>query len=129
VNTRDQKLKKKFNAWFQPSDRVVRAAKTFTSIVEISKTKRVWPDVIVSVPRTAGKAVQRNRLRRVIKEQLKPDEHRSVPTNQNDGTQYSSPRKALWIRIKPQIKLPRVIVAKDWLPEVRASLKSLQQKS
>jgi ribonuclease P protein component len=128
VNKRDQKPKKKFNAWFQPSDRVVRAARTYASVVEISKTKRAFPEVIVSVPRSAGKAVQRNRLRRVIKEHIKLDEHRTVPTIQNDGVHYSSPRKALWIRIKPQVKLPRAILAKDWLPELSLSLKSLRPK-
>ena len=67
--------------------------------------------LLVTIPRTAGNAVLRNRWKRIIKEW-----HRA------EGLSIS-PRQSLWIRFNRNKKLNQPIQTQDWAPFLSQEVK------
>lgn len=101
-----------FHSWFRPIARGSREDSLITTRIEIAPEKlAMWkrPRAVITVPRTCGTAVQRNRLRRVLRSHLR---------EKGDVGH-------LWIRLLGQHKLEKKILLRDWQPIVERALSKL----
>jgi RNase P protein component len=73
--------------------------------------------LLVTIPGTAGKAVFRNRWKRIVKEWYR-----------SEGLSMS-PRQSLWIRFNRNKKLTRNILTKDWVGLLSQEVKKLKPQN
>jgi ribonuclease P protein component len=76
----------------------------WVDVVEEKELK--WP-VIISLPKTCGPAVVRNRFRRMS---------RSYFTDLSQRDEWALTRKVLWIRLDRRYRLQKRIVLAEWKP-------------
>ena len=99
--------------------RILKRGSSFSSLFHMSQIewinnthkKDLVNPLLVTIPRTAGNAVLRNRWKRIIKEW-----HRS------EGLSIS-PRQSLWIRFNRNKKLNQSIQTQDWAPFLSQEVK------
>ncbi len=90
-----------------------------SEIFESNKNKRL----VISVPAQVGKAYQRNKLRRQIRNFLinnKNDQH-NVPQVLNRG------QKGLWIRISPHFRVQKKMEFESWKNILVEKIKALSK--
>jgi ribonuclease P protein component len=97
--------------------KILKRSSSCSSLFHMSQIewKNITQDLVkpllVTIPRTAGNAVLRNRWKRIIKEW-----HRS------EGLSIS-PRQSLWIRFNRNKKLSQPIQTQDWAPFLSQEVK------
>lgn len=97
--------------------KILKRSSSFSSLFHMSQiewknnTRDFVKPLLVTIPRTAGNAVLRNRWKRIIKEW-----HRS------EGLSIS-PRQSLWIRFNRNKKLLQPIQTQDWAPFLSQEVK------
>lgn len=79
-----------------------------------NKTRDLMKPLLVTIPGSAGKAVHRNRWKRIVKEW-----HRSEGLS-------TSPRQSLWIRFNRNKKLNQMVLIKDWPTLLAQELKKIK---
>lgn len=79
-----------------------------------NNTRDLMDPLLVTIPGSAGKAVSRNRWKRIVKEWYR-----------SEGLSMS-PRQSLWIRFNRNKKLNRNILTKDWVGFLSQELKKIK---
>jgi RNase P protein component len=79
-----------------------------------NKTCDLMKPLMVTIPGSAGKAVSRNRWKRIVKEWYR-----------SEGLSMS-PRQSLWIRFNRNKKLNQIILLKDWPALLTQELKKIK---
>ena len=90
---------------FKQLSPVVRSGPLAASWVQLSPETEFQSALIVSVPRTCGNAVQRNRFRRIGRGYF-------LKLSKRDG--WKLPEKALWIRVNRRFRFDRKMQSRDW---------------
>ncbi|NCN26341.1 ribonuclease P protein component [bacterium] len=87
---------------FRPTGRGVRKSGVVVCPIEFGSQHRHMRPLIVSIPRTCGNSVKRNRLKRILKHSLKTYLG-SLPEG-----------KGLWIRLLRQHKIQNPVTPQYW---------------
>lgn len=108
--------KQKFSGWFRPCAPSKRSGSLLFCGVEIQNNKIKEDAIIISIPKSCGNAVLRNRFRRMIKGFLKRKlQHASPPWSQDKG---------IWIRLTKGFVIPKRVVLADWKADLEKILLS-----
>jgi RNase P protein component len=111
--------KRSKHRWFQVTGASVRVGILSAAWVDVVEDHELGENqgkpVIISLPKTCGSAVLRNKFRRICKGYFSG-------LSEEEG--WASARKALWIRMDRRHRLQKKVIQADWKPQ----LESLWQK-
>ncbi len=116
--------KKKWTGWFRPISRSRAVGPLLVAPVEVIPERRHEAckkiPLVISVPRSCGTAVQRNRFKRIVKavaqEKLKTEK---LEAQQEEK---AGPKNFIWIRLTNKHRLNRRAQMAEWRAHLNAAL-------
>ena len=113
--------KKKWTGWFRPLRRPQSIGPLLVAAAEIIPERQALKSLniplVISVPRSCGNAVRRNRFKRMVKayakDQLKTQNAKEAPS-----------KNILWIRLLNKHRLDRKIRLPEWEFSLEAAMRS-----
>ncbi len=102
-----RKKSKDWVAWFMPQGPLKRSGPFFVSAIQVSQSRldqksKDGGEIVITVPRACGNAVKRNKLKRIIREELS-----------------KRAKKDLWIRLQSNFRLRSKICLSDWREAIK----------